>query len=107
MGCWVGLHNKPFFSEWVLSGALQRDALPVALDIALQRIDEMDGKELEPEIRHNKSEHNSREKLYTPPPPPPFLAKRHFPGEGGGGVYFEAPRGRNFIRPPLLYTPHP
>ena len=43
-----------------------------------------------------------------PPPPPPFLAKRHFPGEGGGGVYFEAPRGRNFIPPPpLLYTPTP
>ena len=43
--------------------------------------------------------------LYTPPPLPPFLAKRHFPVEGGGGVYFEAPRGRNFIRPPPLYTP--
>ena len=40
------------------------------------------------------------------PPPPPFLAKRHFPGEGGGGVYFEAPRGRNCIRPPPpFYTP--
>ena len=42
-----------------------------------------------------------------PPPLPPFLAKRHFPREGGGGVYFEAPRGRNLIRPPFLYTPHP
>ena len=42
-----------------------------------------------------------------PPPLPSFLAKRHFPGERGGGVYFEAPRGRNFIRPPLLYTPRP
>ena len=46
--------------------------------------------------------------IYAPPPSPLFLAKRHFSGEGGGGVYFEAPRGRNFIRPPpLLYTPHP
>ena len=42
----------------------------------------------------------------SPPCPPPFLAKRHFPGEGGGGVYFEAPRGRNLIRPPPpFYTP--
>ena len=41
----------------------------------------------------------------NPPPLPPFLAKRQFSGEGGGGVYFEAPRGRNFIPPPL-YTPH-
>ena len=42
------------------------------------------------------------------PPLPLFLAKRHFSGEGGGGVYFEAPRGRNFTPPPpLLYTPHP
>ena len=47
------------------------------------------------------------EKLYTPPPPlPPFLAKRHFSEEGGGGVHFEAPRGR-ILFPPLLYTPHP
>ena len=30
----------------------------------------------------------SREKLYTPPPPPPFLAKRHFPGDGGWGCIF-------------------
>ena len=46
----------------------------------------------------------SREKLYTPPPPPSphFWPKRHFPREGGGGVYVEAPRGRNFIRPPPL-----
>ena len=40
-----------------------------------------------------------------PPPPPPFLAKRHFSGEGGGGVYFEAPRSRNFIRPPFIHPP--
>ena len=38
-------------------------------------------------------------------PGQPFLAIRHFSGEGGGGVYFEAPRGRNFIRPPPFYTP--
>ena len=42
-----------------------------------------------------------------PPPPPPFLAKRHFQGRGGGGVYFEAPRGRNFIRPPPFIHPPP
>ena len=40
------------------------------------------------------------------PPPSPILAKRHFSGEGGGVVYFEGPRGRNFIRPPF-YTPPP
>ena len=48
----------------------------------------------------------SRERLYKPSPPP-FLAKRHFSGEGGGGVYFEAPRGRNFIRPPFYTPPTP
>ena len=41
------------------------------------------------------------------PPPTPFLAIRHFSGEGGGGVYSEGLRGRNFIRPSSLYTPHP
>ena len=38
-----------------------------------------------------------------PPPPlpsPPFQAKRHFSEEGGGGVHFEAPRGREFYTPP-------
>ena len=50
---------------------------------------------------------SSREKLYTPPPSPHFLAKRHFSREGGGGVYFEAPRGRNFIRPPFYTPPTP
>ena len=55
------------------------------------------------EVRLGALVHIQREIIYTPPP---FLAKRHFPGEGGGGVYFEAPRGRNFIRPPL-YTPPP
>ena len=47
------------------------------------------------------------ELIYTPPPLPPFLAQRHFPGEGGGGVYSEAPRGRNFIRPPPPPFIHP
>ena len=42
-----------------------------------------------------------------PPTLPPFLTKRHFPGEGGGGVYFEAARGRNFIRPPPPLHPPP
>ena len=52
------------------------------------------------------SEHKIRgEIIYAPPPLPPFLAIRHFSGEGGGGVYFEAPRGRNFIPPPPFYTP--
>ena len=43
--------------------------------------------------------------IYAPPPLPPFLAKRHFSGEGGGGVYLEAPRGKNFMCPPPFYTP--
>ena len=39
---------------------------------------------------------------YIRPPPPIFLAKIHFPGEGGGGVY-------EFLRPPRqeYYTPPP
>ena len=39
------------------------------------------------------------------PPLPSFLAKRHFSEEGCGGVYFEAPRGRNFTPPPFLHSP--
>ena len=69
-------------------------------------------KQLETDMRNHAQTnlHNhpqtSRERLYTPPPSSPFLAKRHFSGEGGGSVYFEAPRGRNFIRPPPpFYTP--
>ena len=42
-----------------------------------------------------------------PPPLPPCLAKRHFSGEGGGGVYFEPPRGRNFGRPAPFIRPPP
>ena len=38
-------------------------------------------------------------------PPTPCLAQRAFFKEGGGGVYFEAARSRNFIPPPLLCTP--
>ena len=45
--------------------------------------------------------------FYAPPPSPHFWPKGIFSGEGGGGVYFEAPRARNFIRPLLLYTPPP
>ena len=46
----------------------------------------------------------SREKLYTSPPlPPPFRPEDLFQGEGGG-VYFEAPRGRILYTPPLLYA---
>ena len=48
-------------------------------------------------------EHPGRDYI-LPPPRPPFLPKRHFPSEGGGGVYFEPPRGRNFIRAPPFYT---
>ena len=47
----------------------------------------------------------SRAKLYTPPLPP-FLATRHFPGEGGGGVYLEPPPRQEFYTSPL-YTPPP
>ena len=44
--------------------------------------------------------------IYTPPPPP-ISGHKAFLGEGGGGgVYFEAPRGRNFIRPPPPFI-HP
>ena len=47
----------------------------------------------------------SREKLHMlpAPSPPRCLAIRHFQGRGVG-VWFEGPRGRYFIRPPLLYT---
>ena len=44
--------------------------------------------------------------LKTPPlSPAPFWSEGVFQGETGGDVYFEAPFGRNFIRPPLFYTP--
>ena len=46
-----------------------------------------------------------QEEIIYAPPLPPFLAVRHFSGEGGGGVYFEAPRGRNLIRPPPFIRP--
>ena len=42
----------------------------------------------------------------VPPPPPPFWARRHFSGMGGG-AYFEAPRGRSFLPPPLFVRPPP
>ena len=44
----------------------------------------------------------SREKLYTPNRLPRFWPEGICKGEGGGGLYFEAPRGR---RPLLFYTP--
>ena len=40
--------------------------------------------------------------IYAPPPPPPFLAIRHFPGGGLGLFFFEAPRGRNLMRPSFM-----
>ena len=45
-----------------------------------------------------------REKLYTPPPFfTPFWPESVFQGEGGGVIYSEASRGRNFTPPsPLL-----
>ena len=43
--------------------------------------------------------------IYAPPPFPHFWPKGIFQGRGGGGVYFEAPRGINFIRPPLFIHP--
>ena len=44
-----------------------------------------------------------REKLFFPHPfPPQVWARRHFSGRAGGGVRFEAPRGRIFI--PALPT---
>ena len=47
----------------------------------------------------------SREKVYTPPPPPPHFGQKTFFRERGGGVYFEAPRGRILYPLPLLYAP--
>ena len=54
----------------------------------------------------SKSINIQGEIIYAPPPHPISGHKAFFRG-GGGGVYFEAPRGRNFIRPPFLYTPQP
>ena len=48
-----------------------------------------------------------RNYIRPPPPSPPFRPEDLFQGEGGGGVYFEAPRGRILYAPPLLYAPHP
>ena len=45
---------------------------------------------------------------YAPPPPPPIFGQQAFlRGEGGGGVYFEAPCGRIFITPPSFIRPPP
>ena len=44
--------------------------------------------------------------IYAPPPSPPFRPEDLFQREGGG-VYFEAPRGRILYAPPLLYAPRP
>ena len=63
-------------------------------------------KKFMPKLHAQNCRHSFQgEIIYTPTPPPPFLAKRHFSGEGGGGVYFEAPRARNFIPPPPFYAP--
>ena len=40
-------------------------------------------------------------------PPSLLLALRHVSGEGGGGVFFEAPRRRNFVPPPSFIRPTP
>ena len=45
--------------------------------------------------------------IYAPPPSPHFWPEGIFQGRGGGGVCFEAPRGRNFIRPPPFIHPPP
>ena len=45
--------------------------------------------------------------IYAPPPSPHFWPKGIVQGRGVGVYIFQAPRGRNFIRPPFLYTPHP
>ena len=42
--------------------------------------------------------------MYPPPPLTPFRPEGIFQAEGVC-VYFEAPRGRNFISPPFFYTP--
>ena len=47
------------------------------------------------------------ERNVLPPPLPPLLARRHFWGGGGGGYILNPPCGGIFIRPPLLYAPHP
>ena len=44
------------------------------------------GEGLQQNLVHKLVSLSSREKLYAPPPLPPFLTKRHFAGEGGGGV---------------------
>ena len=46
-----------------------------------------------------------RNYIRPPPPLPPFLAKRHLSGEGGWGVYFEAPQ--EFYTPPFYTPPTP
>ena len=43
------------------------------------------------------------EVIYTPPPD--FWPKGMFQGRGVGGVYFESPRSRNFLPPPLFIHP--
>ena len=49
----------------------------------------------------------SREKFNTPPPPSPDFGQKAILRESGGGVFFEPPRIRNCIRPPLFIRPPP
>ena len=56
---------------------------------------------------NSKTKKSIQGEVIYPPPSRHFWPKGNFPGEGGGGVYFEAPRGRNFIRPPPFIHPPP
>ena len=43
--------------------------------------------------------------IYPPPSFSPHVGQKAFFRQRGGGVYFEAPRGRNFICPPSFTRP--
>ena len=67
-----------------------------------------------PQVKHfgqaletsEKKAYVQREIIYTPSPSP-IPGQKAFSVEGGGGVYFEAPSGRNFVPPPLYKPPSP
>ena len=60
------------------------------------------------DLLHYCGRNNPGRNYIRPPPSPPVLGRRHFSeGGGGGGVYFGAPLGRIFIRPPSFIRPPP
>ena len=109
----------------VLTGQSEFPILPVNCSCLLLSLENEDSEEKERIIRTKNEEMRRKTKkkkknktnikkktkirgeiIYAPPPPSPyFLAKRHFSGEGGGGVYLSPHEAGILYAPPPFYTP--